>query len=506
MVNKHTKTKYDLLLEAIEKDDINFLEKNFVDTIKHFFDFVDHDRMVELLKLASKNNSNNIIKFLLTDGGNIASFGEIIYTKSDVRDLLKYSINNNNTDIISFICQSNQLNHYISLESINLVNLIDFIKINNDTIDFIKNYNNDLVRIEEKFLYMEEAFRTMPFNKSIIILKDLLISDYMVNYSKTMKEKLEEFFYFSFTINHSELTQFLLSNTVQSDIFITYKNICNYDCPDSLKLLIEHMYVQYNKNSDKVFNLSEGLINAITSKHNKLVDIILNQPYDNIEFNLLRSFQAALFSNNFEVIPLLINKSLKTDPILNTISSVIIDQYPYHDSNNLIISLTEEHNLITAFNYIASCTQLNPSSYRNYSANKINFYNNTDSLVTQLFNKGYTKALSSIIDNPYYNIQPSFFNENLIKNLIDINYVHDMDNSKKMIDYLMNNFPIERTNDFHNYLQEIIKLPSSNKSSSVRGRIAQHILDYYDSFLFNEKLLEKINDNNIVKKQKKNKV
>lgn len=502
MVTEDRKTKYDLLIEAIEKDDISFLKKNFVDIIKYFFDPVDNDRMVELLKLASDHNSNDTIKFLLTDGGNISSFGENIYTKSDIRDLLKDCVLNNNTDIISFICESNQLDYFIRLNSINLVNFVND-NINQDTIDFIHNYEDGLIRIEQKFLAMEEAFKKIPFNQSIIILKDFLNSKDIDNYARTTNVYLEEFFYFSFTINHSDLTAFLLSHTSQPDLFNTYKNICKYDCPDSLKLLIERMYLENNKNPDKSFNLSEGLINAITAKHNNLVDIILNQPYDNIEFNLLRAFQSALFSNNFDVIPSLIQKSLKNNTTLGTINSIIIDQYPYHNSNNLIINLTEEDKLITAFNYIALCDQLKPDYYKNYSANKIDFFNNTDSLVIQLINQGYTKALSFVIDNPYYDIDSSFFSENLINVALNLN---DINISKKVIDYLMNNFSIQRTNEFHSSLQDITKLSSSQSKELIKKEIAQYILDYYDSFLFNEQLIEKINDKNIIRKHKKIKV
>lgn len=493
---------YQEITQAIKTDDFDFLKSNFMSFVRYYLEANSSgiEKIVELLLLAGENNSSETIKFFLSDKEIDNYFGETVYSPDNIQIIFEYVTSSHNTEIMLFLCQSIDISHNINLTiDINKVRGISILK---PLVDFFEEYQKKIKEIEDLFEQSKKNIETLPEKEAILFLQDILNNENLTLYSRMLNDKLKEQLNFAFEKDNVLLVEFLLENTRELDLTDIYESMCHIHCPNSIPLLMNKMYLSSLSNpKENNFDLREGLIEAIKRQNNYMVKTILEQPYDSSKFDLAWCFSTALNTNNFEAVSLIFDKSITYKE--GVIHSEILDEYPYYDIFNLISSDISEENLINSIKYLFENDIFNPRNYDNYSfqGKKFDFKTTPEKIFQKLVDKGYTKVLDFILENKYFNLDSNMINENLIKSVIyNTLNIHI---GKKMADYIMMEFKIYRTSEFHNFLKTNINDLHILPDNSIAKEINQYFLDHYDSFLFNELLSEKINK--IPNKQQKKK-
>lgn len=539
---------HDNIKLSIANNNIDFIRNHFTCWFQNkseAFQYSEdkYDEMINLFQLASEKNATNVIKFFLTDKELLSQFNSYIYSKELLYEALDKAFYSNNIELTHFLTQSPAIDNNPSI-AYKITTDLCTEKFSN----FVRKQNADIKKISDEFenfanisnvfcmqdiatifngIFQHNDVPVFTFNDFIEKLEVFLNSDLLKGFDVEYKKGIQHLFYHATTQNNVQLLEYTLqskslnyhADSLDKGEFTSYLKACENNAVAAVETLLPIMYSAYLKknsiNKDLPFVInSEGLDTACKKHFNELVKIILN--FDKAEeINFNTAFYNACGSANFDIIPFIIRKSLKDSPVYKVVNSPILDEYPYY---NVMLSLFSTDMLgnnyltpekqIEIIDYLFNEPLLNPQNYPNYQS-----HNRENLTFSEVFQRTFLNANIEVMDyfissdNSLISSQLNgFINENLIKAVFSQSI--SSNNMKKLVNYLIIEADIKRSEELYNFLRDIIvNYGNGTQKEQMYKKVAEYTMDLYDTKEFNAKLnqsIEKATSNkNILNKNKK---
>lgn len=503
-------------------DDLEFINNHFYNWFQHTSSSISSEKsvlLVNFLKLAIKNDSKKVIKFLLADDNFLSHFYKYPYSQQQINDICTTTYLMNDTDTLFLLLQSKEI-------PVNATNTpLSFYEegiISQETIDFCEKYQTEIQNInkgKEDFLIL---FEKESLEVAIEQLEKFLSSKLMISYEIAYADFVQNILLYSAKTNNVDLANYVLYskalryNANSVDNFqSSYEEACINNSIDVLDIILKNFYKQ---SSSQDFNLKLnglGIKYAIQNNHIESLKIVFDYPKI-INFNDINEyFSIACSYSNKDIMKFLLDKSVHKNSYCNTFTSPILDEYPYQNFLSAIINGNGTNKAII-IDYLLNDPIFKPKSYKNFETfNDNNIDNKINKIFKELFNSAFINGQIDVIDYFIHNKMISPYIQELINdNLIE--YVCSKQIFKidpaKMVTYLIQDIEIPRSSKLDNFFNKIINYDGTDLSNETiqykeyYKQLANHAIDCYNTFEFNEQLENQVNcvtankNNNIKKK------